>query len=91
MRNWIRLKLLAFLGLPRIDERLVAVEQHFVITHDPKTGAVVETLADKQAAKDGRPAPKPLRPSKQWSQQRRVLEFNDDRRAQSILHGKKAN
>ena len=88
MRNWLRNKLLAFLGLPRISERLEAVEQHFVITHDPKTGAVLETLADKQAAKDGRPAPKPLRSSRQWAQQRRVLELNDDRRAKAILHGK---
>lgn len=70
MRDRIR----KWLGIERLDQRLVTVERHFVTRHDPKTGVPVETLADRAADEDGRERPTPLPRSNQWNLRRRQLE-----------------
>ena len=74
MENPVKAILVKLLGLERINERLVTLESHFVTRHNPETGAPVETLADRQADKDGRPRPKPLPRGRSWDQKRRFLE-----------------
>jgi len=56
-----------------LEERLQAIERHFVTKRDPETGQVTETLADRQARKF-----KPKRVN--WQQTKRWLEKTDDGR-----------
>ena len=77
MRNSIQLWIQKFLGLDRLSERLETVEKHFVTKRDPTNGVALETLADRQAALDGRPAPKPIVRGRSWDQIRRYREATD--------------
>ena len=81
MKNLLRRWLMKLLNIDpscttnaRLNERLIDIERHFVTKHDPATGQAIETLADRQADKDGRPRPEPLKRSRSWDQTRRFLE-----------------
>ena len=43
--NWLKRKILAWLGLDRLDARILDIERHFVTRRDER-GQAVETLAD---------------------------------------------
>jgi hypothetical protein len=77
IRRWI----LKFLGLDeqleRVNQRLVDIENHFVTRRDPASGQPIETLAQRQAEKDGRPSPAPMQRGRNWNQVRRLLEAED--------------
>jgi hypothetical protein len=77
IRRWI----LKFLGLDeqleRMNQRLVDIENHFVTRRDPQSGQPIETLAQRQAEKDGRPSPAPMQRGRNWNQVRRLLEAED--------------
>jgi hypothetical protein len=77
VQRWI-LKLLGLdVQLERLNQRLVDLENHFVTRRDPQSGQPIETLAQRQAEKDGRPMPAPMQRGRNWNQVRRLLEAED--------------
>lgn len=61
----------------KLEARLEEIAQHFVTQYDPATHLPVKTLADKYADEDGKPRPRTLPRSRQWNQQKRLLEARD--------------
>lgn len=76
MRDTLKAWLRSLLEIDKQDERIQEIARHFVTRRDPQTGEALETLADKNAIEDGKPAPGVIRKhgSGNWNRQRRFME-----------------
>lgn len=75
--KFMKIKIWPWSKFDEFEKRIKDLERHFATKYDPKTGAVVETLADIPVHERKEKLKIPSTKGLTWQQRQRILEQTD--------------